>query len=484
MSGGDRLINPTAEAALLGAMMIDNRLILEVADRIAPEDFADALNGRIYQTMLRFAASGKQASAITLQPIFMNDGDSRYGAYLHDLVEAPAVVTAAPSLADQVSDLSARRKVRDTLRAAIDSIHDDLDVPVDEITGRVEAAGWAAVDKRSADVVYDAGDLVGLVLERDRSIREDPRAVGLTNALIDEFDMGIGPIERGTYNIIAGRPGMGKTALAGSLALGFAIAGHATDYFNLEMKAAQVGLRSTADISHAMGLPIEHEKLKKGALDADVIRNLLRVQERARLLPLRYHAPGRIDIMRLWSMIKRRKALWAALGRELECVVVDYMGKTSAKNERGQTISNGFERMAIVSPTLKAIADEENVALIALAQLSRKVEERPNKRPILSDLRESGELEQDADSVTLLYREEYYLEQSKPKPGELAKDRTNLYDAWEQDFNSCRGKLDMIFAKNRHGRSSTKTCKFLPAFSAVRSGSFNEFDDGQEPLLF
>src|SRR3546814_489121 len=224
----------------------------DVCSSDLPDDFADALNGRIYTAMLRFAAVGKAATAVTLRPLFANDSEARYGAYLEDLVASPAVKSAVSSLAEQVSDFAARRMVRETIRQALDSLHDDLDTPIDAITGLVESAGWAASERRPVEAIYDAGDMIGLAEDRIDRIDENPGAAGLTNRLIEEMDEGLGGVEKGTYNIIAGRPGMGKTSCASSLAIGFSIAGHMGVYFNAEMTAEQQAIRLAADIAHAI----------------------------------------------------------------------------------------------------------------------------------------------------------------------------------------------------------------------------------------
>lgn len=483
MSRSDRLINAMAEAALLGGMMLDNDQIIAVSDRVKPDDFADALNGRIYSAMLRFAAKGMRADAVTLRPLFQADSDARYGAYLEDLVASPAVKGATEALADQVADLAARRAVRERMREGLTSIEDDLDVPIDAITGRVETAGYAAMSRRPIEVVYNAGDLVGLTEERIDRIETDPHAAGLRNALIEEIDDGLGGIEKGTYNIIAGRPGMGKTALASSIALGYSIAGIPGVNMNHEMKAEQMGLRLSADIAHAMGMPMKHSDLKKGTLDRQQRAELVKVRERASLLPIRYLTPGRINVKRVYSLVSQQKALFAAQGRSLDWLIVDYLGLLEADGADGRLLTNGYERMTAVSRFMKTLAADLDVALFALAQLSRGVEQRANKKPMMSDLKESGDLEQDADSVTLLYREEYYLEQEKPKQGAKLPDKRDAFEEWERDMFACRGKLDLIFAKNRHGRATTKTVKFLPEYSAVRSGGFNELDNETSPLL-
>lgn len=468
---------------MLGGLMLDNEKIVGISDRVKPDDFADALNGRIYTAMLRFAAKGMRADALTLRPLFANDSDARFGDYLDDLVASPAVRGAIDALADQVAELSARRAVRDRLTEAMDSIQDDLDVPIDAITGKVESAGWAAASRRPIEITYDPGEMVGLAEDRLYRIDEDSSAAGLRNKLLEEFDDGTGGIEKGTYNIIAGRPGMGKTLFASSLSLGYAIAGHAGHYLNHEMKAEQQAIRLSADIAHAMGFPIKHHDIKKGTLDGQQRAELKKVRQRGGLLPLRFIAPGRINVKRVFSLVSQQKALFAAQGRELDFVIVDYLGLLGADSADGRPLTKGYDRVQAVSLAMKTLANDLDVAVFALAQLSREVERRPNKRPQLSDLKESGDLEQDADSVTLLYREEYYLEAEKPKAGAKLPDKRDAFEEWEKDMFACRGKLDLIFAKNRHGRPATKTVKFLPEYSAVRSGGFNEMDVEESPLL-
>ena len=478
----DALINPTAEAALLGAMMLDVALVTELSDKVLPEDFGDPLHGRIYSAMLRFSAKNLRADAITLRPVFANDSDAQYGAYLDQLTEAPAIVAAAPALADQIADLAARRKAREAMRDAMTALHEDLDRPVDEICGQVESAGWAAAHRTKVDVVYDLGDLVGLVEDRDDRINEDPGAVGMTNALVSDIDKALGPLEAGTYNLFAGRPGMGKSSAAMSLALGYAINGHGGLYLQHEMTAEQMALRATSDMAHAMGCKLPHAALKKGGLRAVDRQDLARVRERIGLLPLRLICPGPIDLRRVWSLAAQHRAMFKAQGRKLDFIVLDQLILIGAHDEEGRYIQDDRKRMNVVSAGIKRLAHEMDVAVLALAHLSRGVEARQSKRPILSDLKESGNLEQDADTVTLLYREEYYLKASEPKRGEKDVKGRDLHEDWEAEMSVARGKLDLIFAKNRHGNSSTRTVKFLGEFSAVRAGDFDEFDP--DPLLF
>ena len=485
MSGaGDRLVNTVAEAGLLGALMLDNTSIVGVSDRVKPDDFADALHGRIYTAMLRFAAKKMRADAVTLRPLFASDGDARYGDYLDDLVEAPAVRGAVEGLADQITDLAARREVSLALEDARRSIQDDLDTPIDAITGKVETAGWAAAKRKPVDVLYDSADFVGLVRKRGERIRENPDRAYLKNRLVPEFDE-ILKLERGTYNLLAARPGMGKTSLVSSITHGYGMNGHAGISFNHEMSAEQLAIRTTADLAHAMGMAIEHERLKLGELAKGGWQILDHVEKRAATLPIKFMTPGTVDVKRVYTLVAQHKAMLEAEGRELEFVIVDYLGLLGAHSADGKPLTKGYDRVGMGSRMLKALAEDFNVALIALAQLSRSVEQRENKRPIMSDLRESGDLEQDADSATFLYREEYYLEQRKPRPEERNKDGSSAYDDWEGEMFAARNKMDIIVAKNRHGSTGTRTCKFFPEFSACRSGTFDQYSVNEdETTLF
>ncbi len=415
----DRLVNPTAEAAL-----------------------GDALHGRIYSAMLRFANKGMRADALTLRPVFASDGDAQYGDYLEQLIESPAVVEAAVGIAEQVADLAARRKARLAMHDAMEALHNDYDRPVDEICGQVEAAGWAAANNTRIDVAHDLGEYAGMVEERDDRIAADPGAVGMVNGLVGDIDRGLGALETGTYNIVAGRPGMGKSVYAGSLALGWAMNGHAGTYLQCEMKADQMALRTTSDLAHAMGYSLPHAKLRKGGMTREDRADLRAVRERAGLLPMRLITPGPCDIRRIWSLAAQQKAMFKARGRKMEWLIVDYLGLIQALDSEGRPIDDDRKRVNVVSKTIKQLADKLDLCVIALAQLSRGVEARTSKRPMLADLKESGNLEQDADTVTLLYREEYYLKQTEPKRGEKDPKGRDLHEDWENEMNIVRGQIE------------------------------------------
>ena len=473
----DRLVNLTAEAALLGALMLDNRLIVQIADRVKQDDFGDALHGRIFTAAMKFAAKGMRADAMTLRPLFHHDQDAQYGEYLDQLVESPAVVDAASAIADQVADFSARRHARDVMRSALGALEDDLDRDVGEICSQVENAGWAASQGGEDDLASDVAELVGLVEERDDRICLDAQAAGISNRLIEDIDLGLGLLEPGTYNLVAGRPGMGKTALGLSAGLGYAMNSHAGLFLEYEMTKEQLGLRVAADCGHALGYKLPHASLRKGGLTRDQRLDLADIRKKVATLPIRFLTPKSSDIRRLWSLVSRQKALWAAMGRKLEFVVVDQLTLITATDEAGRQIEDDRKRMSFVSKMLKRLAKDLDVVVIALTQLSRGVESRLSKRPMLSDLKESGSLEEDADTVTLLFREEVYLKQNEPKRGERDKQGHDLHEEWEAEMHAAHAKMDMIFAKNRHGNSTTRTARFLGEFSSVRSSDFDMYSD-------
>lgn len=478
----DRLSNPIAEAALLGALMIENKLIGELADVVATTDFKDPVHGRIFSAMMRFAAKGMRADAMTLRPVFQHDRDCDHGGYLDQLVDNPAAVAGAVAIARQVSDLAGRRQVRDSLHTAMEALVSDFDRSVAEIVGGVESAVWSAEGRVSSIEELDAGDMVGLAIDRDERINESPDAVGIRNALIGDLDKAIGPLESQLYSIMAGRPGMGKTAAAMSAALGYAIAGGPVLYIIGESSNEQIGLRATADLSFAMFKKnaISHERLKKGGLNGTERQVLDRVRERAKLLPIRFVNTGRVDIKRVVSIAARHRAMWAARGQKLALVVVDHIGLFDATDSDGKPIM-GFEKMNIVSRTLDKMKKDLDLHVLALSQLNRKVEERTDKRPMLSDLRDSGSLEQDADNVILLYRDEVYLRDAEPKRGEMKGGR-NLHEEWETDMRAAEGKMDMNFAKTRHSATSKRTVNFFGKFYAVRGGDVTEYSE--EDTLF
>lgn len=479
MTHNDPLVNVAAEAVVLGGMLIQNRLIVEFSDRLKSEDFAEPLHQRIYSALLRFNAKGATASAVSLRPVFMMDPDADSGRYLDALVDSPAAVESVPDLVEQVTDLAARRRGRDALRDGIEKM-EDVDVAIGDVIGGVEERIWAAERDDDESELLNLGDLTRLVQERQEKIDQGIQVAGATNAMVPELDACLGGLDKATYTLLAGRPGMGKTSLASSAAIGYAIRGFNGLYLGTEMSDEQHAMRCVSDLSYALGRGIEHDRIRKGQLDAGERHWLDQVREKATMLPLRYKKIGGCVWRRIYSIVAREKARLAALGKELWFVVVDYIGMLQAEDNDGRLITDSRLRMNAVSEGMMRIRDELGVAVIALAQLSREVDKRPDKRPHNADLKESGNLEQDADAIVFAYREEYYLELAKPKAAEKGQKLDALIEEWEAEYFAARDKLDIIVGKNRHGQRMTKTVRFKGKFYAVRGGSHNEFEPMDE----
>ncbi len=471
----DSLVAVDVEAALLGAMLIDNVLIDQFADKLAVPDFHEPVHSRIYSALLKFRSKGAVASPITLRPVFQNDPSALGGDYLAKLADSPALTVGAPDFAAQLTMLASRRRARDAAKAALERLEKDWDAPLAEILGPIHdvALSGAHVDEAPA---RSAGDMVGLVRARRARLAAGTSTVGAKNRLIPELDDILGPLEAGMYVCLAGRPGMGKSATAGSAALGYALGGHATLYLQGEMTEDVQAMRVVSDASHAFGRGIAHKNIRLNTLNAGEDNWLGRVEEKLALLPLTYRAIGRKTIRQVESLIARECAFRAAQGQKLEVVFLDQLSFIDAQDEQGRLIDDDRKRMNAVSAAIPGIAQRLGVAIFALAQLSRAVEGRVNKRPMLSDLKETGKLEEDADFVLFVYREEYYLKDQKPKTDKGEKGGMTLED-WSTEMEIARGKLDLIAGKARHDETKTRTVRFKGEFYAVRGASINHDDE-------
>lgn len=464
--------NIDAEAALLGALMIDNRHIDHTLSLLDASDFYEPVHGRIYSAIHKFADRGMNANPVTLRPVFMRDpGIQKLGGpgYLAMLTGSGVALIGVKDFALQIADLAARRKLVDAAKEAIERAYNVVDGGVEEIFAGVEESVRKSTERASPVRPNSAADMIAMVQKRqDAIVMSDGIDIPSCKS-IPELDQLIGPLEPGLV-IIGGRPGSGKSVVAESAAWGWAANGFAGEYYHAEMTEEQMAMRHAADLSLAIGSPIAHSKIRQGKLDRQDMAVLARVQEVAATLPLRFNAVGRCDVRQINSLVGRAKYRLAAQGRKLAFIVVDYMQLLKAAGN-----TKDFDRVSAVSKALLDIAYRNGITVVALSQLGRQVEERKDKRPQLADLRGSGDIEQDADAVVLLYREEVYLLREQPKKDH--KDR----DAWEKDFEAVRGKIELIGEKNRHGAPSTVHAKFFGKYFAIRGNAFDEFD--VQPML-
>ncbi len=455
--------NVEAEAALLGALMIDNRLVEDVQLKLKSHHFFEPLNQRIYDAILKLTDSNRVANPVTLRPLFEADESIKEvggPAYLAQLTGSGAAVIGARDFASQIYDLALLRALigvgRDLVEGALDTSEDVA--PLAQIE-RAESSLYAVAEEGGADgKAKSFAEATKEALEvAERALNSGGHLSGFTTGL-ESLNAKIGGLHKSDLMIVAGRPGMGKSSLATNIAFAAArrfirdvedgiepekSAGAPVALFSLEMSSDQLATRILAEESG-----ISSENLRMGKITQQEFRHLARAAAELQSLPLYIDDTPGLTIAALRARARRLKRQ-----KGIGIVVVDYLqllqgsGKGSAGDNRVQEISE-------ISRGLKQLAKELNVPVIALSQLSRAVEQREDKRPQLSDLRESGSIEQDADMVLFIYREDYYLSAKQP-----AEDHPD-FAAWQEEMGRAYGRAEVIVAKQRHGSTGKIRLKF------------------------
>lgn len=449
----ESLCNIDAEATLLGALMIENTLIERIADRVLPADFFEPLHGRIFSAIMAQDAKGQPATPPLLKGYFDHDSAlNELGGprYLARLTADGQGLMSPVALANVVADLSRRRVMREGLRAAITA----CEAAQGPIAEAVSLADAAIADRADDGIHQPTG---GECFDELLASFDDP-VTGVECRMIPSLDGLVGAIMPKQLVILAARPGMGKTAVALSYALGAARNGFGVLFVSLEMSSRELATRMAADLSFHNGRGIPFHAIRDRTLNADDKRRVADIGQKVHSLPLHVIDAGSVTIGRLNALVRRHGRRMAAKGQKLDLVVVDYLQLVHPDNKgRSQ-----YEAVSEVSRGLKVLAKDHGVGVMALAQLSRSVESRPDKRPQLSDLRDSGQIEQDADAVLFLLRNEYYLRQAEPD--ELAPERAK----WEAAMEDCRGQIEFILAKRRNGTTGSAFGEFHGAYQAVR----------------
>src|ERR687886_1059265 len=455
--------NVEAEAALLGALMIDNRLVEDVQLKLRSDHFYEPLHGRIYEAILRMTDGNRVANPVTLRPLFESDESIKEvggPAYLAQLTGSGAAVIGARDFAGQIYDLALLRALisvgRDLVEGALDTSEDvaplaQIERAETELYKVAEEGGAEGRAKSFSDATKEALEIA------ERALNSGGHLSGFTTGL-DALNAKIGGLHKSDLIIVAGRPGMGKSALGTNMAFAAArrflrdtedgiepskSAGTPVALFSLEMSADQLATRILAEQSG-----ISSENLRMGRISQQEFRQLARAAAELQSLPLYIDDTPGLTIAALRARARRLKRQ-----KGIGMVIVDYLqllqgtGKGSAGDNRVQEISE-------ISRGLKQLAKELDVPVMALSQLSRAVEQREDKRPQLSDLRESGSIEQDADIVMFIYREEYYTAAKAP-----AEDHPDFAE-WQEQMGRAYGKAEILVAKQRHGATGKVRVKF------------------------
>lgn len=445
--------NLEAEAALIGAMLLENEIIDRAADLLTPHDFYDPAHGRVFEAIVREASLGKAVSALTIKSYFETDeGLKAKGglSYLAQLAVDTQGLFATDELCQQIADISRRRQMQAGLSTAAEACA-DLSIPHGEIIAHADAA----LSEIGKDAIHQPTG--GECLDELIAGFGD-KTLGVTCGTIACLDELIGEMRPKQLVIGAGRPGMGKTAMALSYALGAAAKGHGVLFVSLEMSSRELAARMASDLCFDGREGVPYNCIRDGVLNNWQMNRVVDARSYMHKLPFAVIDAGSLTIGRLNMLVRRHARRMEAMGHPLELVIVDYL-QLLHPDSKGRS---AYEAVSEVSRGLKALAKDHGLAVFALAQLSRTVEQRPDKCPQLSDLRDSGQIEQDADAVLFLLRPEYYLRQSEPDEMDPKRGQ------WEADLDQVKGKIKFIVAKRRNGVTGSAIGDFHGGYQAVR----------------
>src|SRR5580693_4684065 len=449
--------NIELEQALLGAILVNNEAFYRVSDFLEPRHFFEPIHQKLFEIATSLVRVGKTATPITLKTFLAPDIDVAgltAPQYLARLAAEATTVINAADYGRTIYDLATRRSLigigEDIVNAAYDSPSDSR--PQDQIEeaerslyGLAETGRYDGGFQRFAQALSTAVEMAAHAYQRDGKLS------GLATGLRD-LDRMMGGLQRSDLVILAGRPGMGKTALATNIAYSIAKAwegevrpdgriesvnGGIVGFFSLEMSAQQLATRIISEQTE-----IASNRIRRGEIepsDFDRIAETAREMER---IPLYIDETGGLSIAQMAARARRLKRQ-----RGLDLVVVDYIQLLQGSSRRAQ--EGRVQEVTEITTSLKALAKQLNIPIIALSQLSRQVEAREDKRPQLSDLRESGSIEQDADVVLFVFREEYYLRNKEPRPG------SEEHFKWQAEMEAVHGRAEVIIGKQRHGPTGT-----------------------------
>jgi replicative DNA helicase len=454
--------NLEAEQALLGAILTNNDACDRVSAFLLPDHFAEAVHARIFEAAATLIRAGKLANPITLKTFFESDATLKeiggFG-YLARLAANATTIINAEEYGRAIYELAQRRKL---INVGTDIVNEAFDTPVgDTSRDLIERAEQTLFEMAETGkygqgfhpfgrALTDAIDMAANAYHRDGGLS------GIATGLKD-LDEKMGGLQPSDLIILAGRPAMGKSALATNI--GYHVAKHykaehqadgsvkvndggVVALFSLEMSAEQLATRIIAEQS---GIP--SERIRRGKITEDEFNRLVEVSAELQSLPLYIDATGGLTIAQVAARARRLKRQ-----RGLGLILVDYLQLLAGSSRRAA--EGRVQEVSEITVGLKALAKELNVPIIALSQLSRQVENRDDKRPQLADLRESGSIEQDADVVLFIYREEYYLMRKEPRPN------TQEHYEWQEQMNNVNGVAEVIIGKQRHGPTGIVELQF------------------------
>jgi replicative DNA helicase len=455
-----------AEQQILGAILTNNDIFDRVSAIIGSEHFFDPVHARIFEVAKSRILKNALASPVTLKAFLEGDeGLKELGgpAYLVKLAGAAISAFAAKDYAQLLYDLAIRRDLIQLGREIADKAATvDVERPPAEQIVEAESALYKMAEKGKSESGFQSflRAVTDAVQSANAAYQRDGGLAGISTGLID-LDKKLGGLHKSDLLILAGRPSMGKTSLATNIAFNIAKAykrgrkpdgsegtvnGGVVGFFSLEMSAEQLAARVLSEASE-----VPSEQIRRGDMTEAEFRRFVEAAKDLEACPLFIDDTPAIPINQLAARARRLKR-----SHGLDVLIIDYLQlvrPASAKDSRVNEVSE-------ITQGMKAIAKELDIPVIALSQLSRQVENREDKRPQLSDLRESGSIEQDADVVMFVFREEYYKEREKPGEHELDKMAT-----WQAEMERLHGRAEVVIGKQRHGPIGTVELSFEGRFT-------------------
>jgi len=443
--------NLEAEQSLLGSILFDNKILEEIPPNFDGKYFFDPLHSNIYDASISLIDNNRLADPLTLKT-YLSDNkhnlDIDIEQYLIDLRDGVLSLTKARFYAEEIRNCYIRRSLIVIADELIHKAnHPSFDTTPDQDIMNTEEKLYNLAEK--GEINSGPSDFKKVLASTTKQINSAYNRKGKLSGIDTGFsgiNRHLGGLNKSDLIVLAGRPAMGKTALATNI--GFNAAKNskldknkAILIFSLEMSAEQLAQRILAEQS-----TIDSHKLRSGDIDDEEFSKLVATQNNIHNLPFFIDDTPAISVGQIATRARRLKRT-----NGLSLIIIDYIqliqaSKVSESQGRVQEISN-------ITRGLKSLAKELNVPILALSQLSRAVEQREDKRPILADLRESGSIEQDADVVMFVYREEYYLDKSEPsqRDNENQENFNERFIKWQDRRSAAEGKAEIIISKQRHG---------------------------------
>ncbi|MFK0330349.1 replicative DNA helicase [Rhizobium sp. NPDC090275] len=473
--------NIEAEQALLGAILMNNDAYYRVSDFLKPPHLYEPLHRRIFEVAGDIIRMGKIANPVTIKTFLKADekvGDMTVSEYLARLAREAVTIINAEDYGRAIYDLALRRALitigEDVVNIAYDA---PLDMPPQAQIEDTERRLFELAENGRYDGGFQAfNDAVALAIDMAAVAKERDGGLSGISTGIMSLDGKMGGLQRSDLIVLAGRPGMGKTSLATNIAYNIAAAyegevqsdgsmkakqGGVVGFYSLEMSSEQLATRIISEQTE-----VSSSKIRRGDINDADFEKLVACSMMMQKVPLYIDQTGGISIAQLSARARRLKRQ-----RGLDCLVVDYIQLMTGAGKG----DNRVQEITQITTGLKALGKELNVPIIALSQLSRQVESREDKRPQLSDLRESGSIEQDADVVLFVFREEYYVKNLEPRDIHDPK-----YPEWEALFDKVKGTADVIIAKQRHGPTGTVKLAFqseFTRFADLAEPSFTHYEE-------